>query len=227
MKIIRISQNIEEDWQDNVDYLEELNMTLEQLLTHSNVQFERMNINGNDIIVINDGQTYVCDDPNDKYPTIKEAQEWIYSMWDAELDMYVPDQENDFWEYPSTLYHATDSENIPSIMEHGLRPENKTRGLSNRDMGSSIFTSTETDDIGSYGDTILAIDTKRMKQDGFMPEISGETPLEDSQKRSSLAHSIGYEDYHIDEYSSEGYSYNTIAIYGLIPPKYLKILESL
>jgi len=224
MKIIKIAESqLSDSWEDDIDYLEELGLTIDQLLTKHGANFQRVDINGNPLIIIyEENYTYVIDDPNDTYPTVKEAEDWINGMWDAELEMFIPTEDHDFWEYPETLYHATNSENVPSIKRYGLRPEDQSRGISNRSTGSAVFTSRSDEDIESYGDVIIAINTHQMKIDGYTPEVSEETPLEESNKKERLANMIGLDNYIKEDYSSEGLSDNTIIVYGLIPPKYLE-----
>ena len=225
MKIIKVAQEeLSDDWQDDVDYLKELNLTLEQLLDRHNIEHQRMTINNNEILVIYDTTLYVTNEPNDSWPRIEEANEWINSMSEMDLEAYIPEEEHNFWESPEYLYHATNIDDIESIKRTGLRTEDRTRGISNRGMGAAIFTSFSPEDISMYGDIIIEIDTVQMKKDGYMPRVSGESPLEESDRKSQLAYIIGLENYIPDEYAGEGYSYSTIAIYGNIPRKYLKII---
>ena len=231
MKIIKVAQEelsqeeLSDDWQDDVDYLEELDLTLEQLLDRHNIECQSMTINNKEILVIYDATIYVTDEPYDSWPRIKEANEWINSMNEMELEIYVPEEEHNFWESPEYLYHATNIDNIESIKRTGLRVEDRTRGISNRGMGAAIFTSFSPEDISMYGDIIIEIDTVQMKKDGYMPRVSGESPLEESDRKSKLAYIIGLENYIPDEYAGEGYSDSTIAIYDNIPRKYLRIIQ--
>jgi len=161
------------------------------------------------------------------WPHPVHAQEWIDNINSMYLTDYVsiPDKGDEFWEYPSFVYHATDSSNAESIMRDGLHQKNDSRGLSNRDMGSAVFTSLEPDAIEAYGDTVIAINAPQMKADGYMPSVEGETPLVDSEIRSAIANLIGFDEYIAEEYSSEGFHPDTLAFYGDIPPKYLEVME--
>lgn len=168
---------------------------------------------------------YVIDDFD--FVSSVPAQEWIDNINSMYLDDYLnfPDKGDEFWSYPSVVYHATDSSNVERIMSEGLFPRSESRGLSNRDMDSAIFTSLSPDVIDSYGDTIIAINAPQMKADGYTPDVEAETPLVDSEKRSAIANLIGFDEYVTKEYSGEGYDYDTLAFYGVIPPKYLEVLD--
>lgn len=224
-KIHKLSSDEDYDnWADAVDYLEEDNRTFIQLLNDFNIPNRIIDVNGNNILVFDDkNDTYVSTDFNDNYPRYDEAQYWISNLSDMELDMYIPDNEEDnFWNNPVPLYHATKSDRIESIKEHGLLKKNESRGLSNRGMSSAVFTTANMDDLltGSYGNSIIEIDTLKMKQDGYTPEVSGEQPLDYEKKREALADMLEIE-YISDGFSSEGYFEDTVVIFGNIPPKYL------
>ena len=179
------------------------------------------------IITVNiNGQIYVIDDFY--LPTSEEGDEWVNNKWEHELYTYIPPSEDDdFWQQVGkgfTVYHATSSENVNSIMREGLLTKNESRGISNRGTGSAVFTSDNPNDIDSYGDTILAINVGQMKEDGYTPTVSKETPVEESQARSALAHKIGLTNYEpSNDYASEGIYDTTIIFFGSIPPKYITV----
>lgn len=162
-------------------------------------------------------------------PSIEEAKAWVSEIFDHNLQSYVeyPDFEQDFWKDAgngSVLYHATDPEYKEDILKHGLKMMNKTRSMSNRSMGSAVFTSDDPDSIAGYGPLVFEIDIGQMKNDGYMPPVSMEEPLEDAKARDLLAWKLGVRDYNaVSEYDWEGLADNTVAIYGDIPPKYLKV----
>lgn len=163
------------------------------------------------------------------------ADEWLNDVADYSHEYYPEtDKSKEFWDGVGPgayLYHATKEENLPSILKDGLWASHETRGLKNRDMPSAVFTVSDSqiDDLASvldsYGDVIIRIDLGAMKQDGYMPDISGETPVEEAEIKGSLAHAIGYDTY--EPYGDMGGDYmnDTIAIYGDIPAKYLKAEE--
>jgi GNAT superfamily N-acetyltransferase len=165
----------------------------------------------------------------DSYPEAKPAAEWLADINDMYLGYYVPyhDFNEEFWGSVggpgSVMYHATDPDNVDDIMRNGLSPDSRTRGISNRSMGAAVFTSSDPSLVSSYGSAIIAIDVGRMKADGYMPRVSQEEPFEDERMRAALACKIGMTDYcPYSEYSSEGLDEQTVALFGNIPPKYLR-----
>ena len=44
-------------------------------------------------------------------------------------------------------YHATDCDNIEAIMKHGLEARDTTRAITNRNIGSGVFASSEIGEI--------------------------------------------------------------------------------
>jgi hypothetical protein len=161
------------------------------------------------------------------------AEEWIEDAAEQPED-YFPEQNKskEFWESVgpgAVLYHATIEENLDAIMVTGLEAREDTRGLSNKDMGPAVFTiSPEYTDsphasLESYGETVIAIDLNAMKADGYMPEIAGETPVEEAETKNALAHLIGYDFYEAEH--EQDYMLDTVAVYGNIPAKYLSVLH--
>lgn len=160
--------------------------------------------------------------------SVDEVIDWIYNISDMYLHDYVPGAEEDFWSDISDhfyVFHATSSENVQSILQNGLIPDCKTRSISNRSMGCGVFTSTNIDAISSYGDSIFQINVGAMKADDYMPEVSGEDPIDEAQLRNALAYKFGVEYDFTSEYSSEGLSEDTIVFFGIIPPKYLEQVQ--
>ncbi len=160
---------------------------------------------------------------------VKDAIEWIQELYDHYLSDYVNERDfnKEFWDGVTdgyVLYHATNEENLDSIMKKGLRAENRTRGLSNRGMGSAVFTSPEPTSIDSYGAAILEINVGQMKATNYMPEVSQEEPFGEEQMRSAIAHKLGVGDHwQGNDYGSEGLAEDTVAFYGPIPAQYLSI----
>ena len=61
-----------------------------------------------------------------------------------------------------------------------------------------------------------------MKEDGYMPRASLETPVEAQNAEYALANKIGLENYIPGtELSSDGISESTIVFYDSIPAKYI------
>ena len=157
---------------------------------------------------------------------VEAKEDWIWNV-DPEnfYPNYVQEWNDEFWEYPSALYHATDEENVESILEHGLSPENKTRGLSNRGVGAAVFTTSDIEEAiqGSYGDFIFEIDMAAMAKLPDRPFVSEEPPIVESELRGALARRIGLNDFYNDVES--GISPYTVIVHGVIPPQYLKLVQ--
>jgi len=235
--MLTYSGNFEEDIEE-AKTLEEI----EKIIDHYGFQRDRIMFNnGTNIVVVfienNEKQrfsnfsaykTYVIENP--PYATMKEAQEWIDDIPDMYLHEFAGNgnDEIDKWDQINLnqkVYHGTYKEKVDDILKNGLQAKNESRGISNRSMGSAVFTSSDPETAYNSYPYVFEINIGQMKADGYMPRISGETPLEDSELRSAIAHKIGFEEYMPDEYTSEGYDYETIAIYGNIPKKYIRLLE--
>lgn len=157
--------------------------------------------------------------------TISHPETALSFIEDADLDQYVGESSvsDDFWDSPSYLFHATDSDNYDYIFEDGLRGSSNSRGLTNRSVGNAVFVSTNPDVIDAYGDLILKIDTKAMKNDNYTPEIGIEPDVEEGERKQSLAYMLGLDDYSYD--FETGIDYDTYIIYGDVPAKYLTVYE--
>lgn len=205
---------------------------IKMLLNQFGFNWEEVKLKENTVITVifkgagvND--VYIIADFED--PQLESAKAWVSQIFDHDLYNYVEyaDFEQNFWKDVrdgSVLYHATDPEYKEDILKHGLKMMSKTRSMSNRSMGSAVFTSDDPELISSYGSLIFQINVGQMKKDGYMPTVSMEEPLEDAKARDSLSWKLGIQDYNaVSEYDWEGLSENTVAIYGNIPPKYLKV----
>jgi hypothetical protein len=179
------------------------------------------------LLVAYNGENYIIEEDG----TVETTSEWIYRLRDAEVYSIIEPflKETSFWDdvsHNSICYHATEPENIESIQRDGLRMENKSRGIENRSTGSAVFATMEFDEMGSYGSAAFEIHLGRMKDDGYMPEVTQEGPIEEAKHLEILAHLVGLEDF--DPYSSlgsGGIHEATIVIFGGIPPKYLSLME--
>jgi hypothetical protein len=154
------------------------------------------------------------------------AEEWLGSIYDHDLAYYVPcpDFNEEFWKSVGpgdVLYHGTPRENRELIAERGLETRDKTRGLSNRNVGAAVFATRNPHVTDSYGDVVVMIHVDKMKADGYMPRTSLEDPFEDERMRQALGAKIGVQHDYLNEYSSEGLDEDTIVFFGDIPPKYL------
>ena len=180
------------------------------------------------ITVILNGNVYVLNSFD--YPEPKDGKEWIDGLCEHELYSYLPpDEDESFWDNIGagySVYHATTEDKLESILKEGLTPMNETRGINNKWTPAAVFASENSDDIDSYGDVVLEVNLAKMKTDGYMPTVSRETPVEEAQDKSKLAHKIGLIDYEPSEdyYSSDGIRDTTVVIYGTIPPQYLSVI---
>lgn len=168
--------------------------------------------NGNTLFVVDDNGY------------VKEAREWVYGV-DASDWIEEADFNEEFWEFPATLYHATTPENAAIIEKQGLAQENKTRGLTNRSTSAAVFTSTDPEAISSYGNDVFEINTAQMKKDGYTPEVRAETGATDNELESALAAKVGIEDWWTDTNDPGGEDPNTVVVFGHIPAKYLTRMD--
>ena len=188
------------------------------------VKFE----NGDVVHTVVDGKTlYVVDDSFN----LKEATDWVNEIDDPAV--YWPDYADnfnrDFWESPSELYHATDSENLASVLENGLKASEDTRGMHNLNIGPAVFTVSDFEmgqgTLESYGDTILGIDTAAMKRDGYMPYVSQEPDVVRYDLSGATASRLGIDNYEPYE-GGDSEDSNTVIIDGCIDAKYLRVVNA-
>ena len=161
---------------------------------------------------------------------------WVYGdpmefVATCDVDQYAPDDMEErfnkkFWEECPTLYHASPEENIESILASGIGTANKTRGMTNRGVGASVFATTNEDYLedGSYGDAIFEIDTSAMAKDGYTPFVSREPDQVEGDLRSALARRLGLDDRYNYNYE-QGVDCDTVIVSGGIPAKYLKLIS--
>jgi hypothetical protein len=217
-------RSIEELIEETSNYQE-----LVGILKNTGTIWRKIDFANESIITIDiDKNKYLIEDFD--FPNLIEANKWLYRLYDNDMERLIPSNEDNdysiqFWnsKYHDNLYHATDEENVQSILQNGLTLQDKTRGLNNRGTGKAIFTSSNPDDISSYGDVIFEINVHQMAKDGYTPEVSVELQIGEEQTRSRIAHKIGLE-YREQDYSTEGIYETTVIFYGNIPPKYLKKL---
>lgn len=179
-----------------------------------------VNINGNNILVVKTSEY-----------NIKNPKEWVdEQVWSGHIEDYFPEQDfnKEFWEgvgQGSVLYHGTREDRLKSIMKNGLQPKDETRGFTNKGTGSAVFTSESMDTASYYYDEVLEIDLGKMKAEGYVPQVSQESPVAEGELAGSLAHMLGIEDYYYEGDSSDGLSPDTIIFYDAIPAKYLKAVK--
>jgi hypothetical protein len=155
--------------------------------------------------------------------------DYIWNIREYDLYDLVPQIYSDYFgnpaEYDGVVYHSTPEENLESIENHGLRPESRTRGISNRNVGSAIFTSYEPDEMGSYGDGLVAIDLEIARRMNPKLETGLEPPIEEYIRRSAIANRLGIEDTGMFLPSqSDGIREDTLIIYGDVPKEAIEII---
>lgn len=168
---------------------------------------------------------YVVEIQNNQINWQQDARQWVRDNVDYSY-LYIPEDSGaEFWDElgdNAVAYHRTVEENVQSIQKHGLLPKNNTRGMSNANTGSAVFASWDYENTTSYGEYIFEINLSRMKQDGYMPQVSQEEPVAEGEVEGALAHGIGISDYYVE--IEQGIDSDTIVIFGKIPPKYLRLL---
>lgn len=210
----------EHNAEEAIEWAIETNSNIEEILTLFEIEYETIEFdNNNSVTVLEIGGILKIYDGGQG---LIDAYEWVN---DIEPEDYITPQNTseDFWESNQSgnfAYHGTNEEYLPEIIKHGLQPRDATRGLSNKNTGSAVFTSSEKETADNYYDIVLSIDLGAMQKDGYMPEVSYETPIEESQLREAVAHKLGLEDYFAEV--EGGLAEDTIIFYGPIPPKYLK-----
>lgn len=212
------------DWQEEAEYSHK---SMVEVVRKYDLPFNVIDLNGNKVMMIQN--KYICEDYIN-YSDFEDATEWLDNLWSMQLDEYMPMEEDNYWEgvYPSSgtyQYHGTSEERLSDILANGLEPRNETRGISNRSMGAGVFTSESYEAADAYYDAVIQIDVGLMKQDGYTPETSGESPIDECRQRSAIAHLLELNDYYCEPDSSDGLAEDTVVFYGKIPPKYLTVLE--
>jgi len=165
-------------------------------------------------------------------PFVYDAEQWIYSSAGQSIVNLIADKLEEkfnqrFWEHPEILYHATPTANVENIKRDGLKMQHKSRSMSNRHIQSAVFTTTEPEAVvHSYGPELFSINTKKMKQDGFMPMVSKEPSYAESDAINYLANKIHvWKDERDLVSQSDGTDSTTVIVHENIPPKYLEQLQ--
>ena len=188
---------------------------------------------GIDAIVFSMGSDrYVTDKDN---ILIEPASKFIYQLLDRSMsvddyyDVKFPSVwEMDFSEYSNGDpygYHGTSEDLLPSIMRDGLTPMNRTRGIANRGTGAAVFIFMGTPEIASeHGSVLLRIDIPAMEKDGFLPEASLESPVKEKMVAELIARQLGVDGFYYEV--EPGIYENTVVVFGVIPPKYIQVVEN-
>lgn len=210
--------------EDDLDYAE-TKEDIKVILDHYKAEkIDQISTEGNSVYVLHD-QDIIVEWDSDTWASASDREEWVN---EANVFEYLPEIEDqfnkDFWEYPRALYHNTQTENVESILKNGLNMMDKSRGLTNRSVGSSVFTSMNNEEyaLGEYGDAQFSIDMAAMKKDGYTPYVGLEPNIVEGDARGALANLVGLDDYEV-YYENDGTSPETVIVYGPIDPKYLTL----
>jgi len=202
------------------------------ILSAQKIGYDEIRFADGTSVVVFGNPLQIIEMDNSGYYSEEDASSWIYGLdeYNIAIKLGVSDVDNsaEFWagvpEQGYTLYHGTSKEYLNDIMIDGLAASNKTRGISNRSMGSAVFMSPDPDTAQYSYEVVIEIDVSAMKRGGYMPEAGGETPLEESELRTSLAHKIGLSDFYDEGDSSDGLDAGTVVFYGDIPARYLRVV---
>ena len=202
---------------------------VERGLSSAGVAFEHVDFpRGRKAAVIPIGtEVYVVDDQK---VTMRDRNTWLAMLSWMDLDEYcpLPDFSREFWAHPYTVYHATHEENVESIQREGLRPENQSRGISNRTMPAGVFTTDSPETVASYGTALFEVDIASMKRDGYMPEVVQEEPVSEARQKGMIARMCGDDDYEgevLNDLYQEGLWEGTVVFTQGVPPRYLRLVR--
>ena len=176
---------------------------------------------GDRVVVVQiNNDTYIVDDF--VHPSVMEVHDWLYMLGMDDLEGYYPDTKfsTGFWRTKGNLYHGTTEEGAVGILENGLEPKAKSRGIENRNMGTAVFMSDNPEEPAYYYPVVLEINVTAMHADGFMPEMVQETPVREAELRDAVANAIGLSEFQ-SEYEA-GISPTTVICTERIPPKYIR-----
>jgi hypothetical protein len=162
------------------------------------------------------------------YPSLEDPKKWLWGIVNSgNTWQYVDERDfnEEFWqgiEEGTIYYHGTSQENVDNILREGLSLADKTRGISNRFVGSAVFLSDSYDLTNSHYEVVLEVSFGAMKGDGYMPDVNLEEDIEESEVVSTLAHKIGLEDFVYD--IEGGLDPGTIVLKDSIPPQYIRVV---
>ena len=187
------------------------------------IEYQQIKLIGAQVVFFSEnGTKYIADLEHDVLEAQK-ATDWLDRNMDSAENLVDVDNLDDFWKSPPPLYHATDHENVDSIMAFGLNLESKTRGLTNRWVGAAVFTSMNPEAIDAYGDTIIQIDTNAMARDRYTPRVSLEPGVLEYEAQRSLLSRFDMEGEYILDFPSDGIDTDTVIVDGPIPARYLSL----
>jgi len=161
----------------------------------------------------------------------ESVSNFVWGLYDYTLQQYAEEHNissSGGWDeigHGEVVYHCTDAENVPSIMENGIDTQNKTRALSNRGTGAAVFMSYEPASAEFYGNACFEIAIGAMKDAGVMPELQQEDPIVEAKIRGAIAWKLGdhSNSWGESELAGEGIEENTLVMFGGIPPQFIKL----
>lgn len=135
---------------------------------------------------------------------------------------------DEFWGSPPVLLHG--SRDVEGVLRDGLEARRETTGMSNRHVGSAIFSTTDLGVADSYANSgryrseeaggVVEIDTAAMKRDGLTPRVQMEPDHCYADTIEAIAARLGV-DY--EREAEQGIDPETVIIFTpVIPPKYLR-----
>lgn len=236
-KLAGIDKNLKESIKkDYLEFSEGID-DLEGYLSEENAQFYKKELNGN-LFYIVENKFVVLFPENSEFQDVFEIDEFFFHV--ISRNLFYDLTNIDFREYfnkkfwksvggsskYNKVFHATDPDNIDSILETGLHTERETFSLRNRNLSSVIFAVTDIYllENGSYGEAIIEISIDDMKRDGFTPLVSMEPEFEDYHKKKVLAKKLDLKltMKHRPSVSSGTWE-ETVLIHSDIPAKYLSV----
>jgi len=75
-----------------------------------------------------------------------------------------------------------------------------------------------------HGSVLLRIDIPAMEKDGFLPEASLESPVKEKMVAELIARQLGVDGFYYEV--EPGIYENTVVVFGVIPPKYIQVVEN-
>lgn len=232
LESLNLSEGIKKDYlefaegeEDLIDYLEE-----------ENASYHVEKLNDNKFYIVND-KFVVQLPPNSEFQDAYTVNEFLYEIafrnqffYELTGIDYSEYFNENFWNQvggPSkynTLFHATEEENVESILETGLHTERESFSIGNRHIRGVVFAVTNPDLLlmGQYGDAIIRIQVDQMKKDGFTPKVTREPEFEEYFKKRIIGERLGIKVTIQHRPSSSGGVWEeTVMIHSDIPPKYL------
>jgi len=218
---------------DDIEDLDEIAATADQIIERYGVVVPSSKIETSDGGMLGrlpDGRYVAIREDGKDRSSVSVFEDFYRVAWDLDTTAEEAEIFADQWRElkRSRAYHGTPAENLADIRRDGLDTMNRTRGIGNRDVGNSVFVTTNWDTAASYGDegAVIEIDVARMVEDGLLgpDDVSREPGWDRADVLQSVASEL--EDYDFDpysEFSGTGLDAETFILSQRIPPEYLTI----